>query len=116
VVIHVLELGPEMKTLGEKSRAKLAALPERVRKKLAEIVSTLGAPYGTRTVVAEGKPPEILLEEATRLGSDLLIVGKQGNTLFDRITVGSTSSAVMRGAHLPVVLVPGYRVRSVSRS
>ncbi|MBI2821570.1 MAG: universal stress protein [Acidobacteria bacterium] len=111
-VIHVLELGPAVEALGEETRVHLASVPARVKSKLDAVVATFGAPRETTTAVVQGKPSEMIVEEAARARSDLLVVGRRGNTSLDRASIGSTTSAVLRAAYLPVLVVPGTRARS----
>ena len=111
-VLHALELGPMVEAFGEKSRAKLAAVPERTRKKLQDLNRMFGAPRGVETLVAQGKSPEVILGEAERLGSDLVIVGKRGNVVRERLAIGATTNSILRAAHIPVIVVPGFRPRA----
>lgn len=111
-VLHVLELGTALEAIGEKSRAKLAAVPERMRKRLQDVIRMFGASRGTQSLIASGKPHEVILEEAERLGSDLLIVGKRGNVLRERLAIGATTNSILRAAHVPVIVVPGFRPRA----
>ena len=57
------------------------------------------------TVVREGRPVEVLLEEAE--GADLLIVGSRGLGGFGGLLLGSVSAQCAQHAHCPVVIVRG---------
>jgi nucleotide-binding universal stress UspA family protein len=55
--------------------------------------------------VLQGDPRDTLVEEARRLGANLLVVGSHGRTGFDKLVMGSVSSHVMAHAPCSVLLV-----------
>jgi nucleotide-binding universal stress UspA family protein len=55
------------------------------------------------SVVKEGHPAKVLLEEAE--DADLLVVGSRGHGGFSELLLGSVSRACTRHAHCPVVVV-----------
>lgn len=62
------------------------------------------------SIVGPGKPGDILLEEAGRLGADLIVVGSVGHGLLGRLAVGRTVHSLLASATVPVVIAPrGYR-------
>lgn len=76
------------------ARAALAALAE-------------GLPHTrTRARVLVGVAHERILAEAKRAKADLLVIGSRGETLSERLLLGSTVERVMRKATIPVLVVP----------
>ena len=64
----------------------------------------------TRTrVVVGGAAHERLLAEAKRSRADLIVVGARGQTLSERLLIGSTTERLVRKATLPVLVVPAVR-------
>lgn len=59
-------------------------------------------------VVIEEAPDvnDEILAQATRLGSDLLVMGTHGRSGFDRLFLGSTAEKVLRKSRIPVMTVP----------
>jgi nucleotide-binding universal stress UspA family protein len=72
-------------------------------KRVVERAKTLGVEVRTDIVV--GHPTEQLIHRAQTEQSDLIIVGRRGTSLFQRLMLGSVSERVLRYAHCPVLLV-----------
>jgi nucleotide-binding universal stress UspA family protein len=53
-----------------------------------------------------GDPARMLLEYAQRVDADLMIIGKRGAGLIERIMLGSVANRVVHDADCPVLLVP----------
>jgi len=58
-------------------------------------------------VVLSGNVKDVILEEARRWDSDLIVVGSHGRRGFKRLLLGSVSDAVAMNAHCSVVVVRG---------
>ncbi|GAB4283588.1 MAG: universal stress protein [Deferrisomatales bacterium] len=56
-------------------------------------------------VVREGRPSQVILEEAQRLGADLIVMGSHGHTAVTEVLLGTTAHRVMQRAQVPVLLV-----------
>jgi nucleotide-binding universal stress UspA family protein len=68
-------------------------------------VTELVSDQVTATIqVLEGTPTETLLERSGQL--DLLVLGSRGYGPFDRVLMGSVSTAVLRQAACPVIVTP----------
>lgn len=105
-VLHVLEL-PGSETIASDLHAELsAAWTKNAADKLQHLVDTFGASSDTVTLVAEGKPAATILAKATELKAASLVVGKHGLGPIEWAGTGSTVSAIIRAAHLPVFVVP----------
>ena len=64
---------------------------------------TRGVEIATDIVV--GHPGEQIIHRAETEQVDLIIVGRRGTSLFQKIMLGSVSERVLRYAHCPVLLV-----------
>ena len=57
------------------------------------------------TVVAEGEPVYEIIECAKRRAADAIVIGTHGRSGLERLFLGSVAEGVLRGAHVPVVVV-----------
>jgi len=71
--------------------------------RLKERGKMFGVEISTDIVV--GHPAEQLIHRAEMEKSDLIVVGRRGTSLFQKIMLGSVSERVLRYAHCPVLLV-----------
>jgi nucleotide-binding universal stress UspA family protein len=60
--------------------------------------------YSIQTETVEGPIRERILEEAERLGADLIAVGSRGHSMLENVLLGSISQAVLDHAKCPVVV------------
>jgi nucleotide-binding universal stress UspA family protein len=58
------------------------------------------------TAIREGKTSRQLLAAAVEYDAELIIVGSRGLGFLDRMLVGSTATAIIRGAHTAVFALP----------
>jgi nucleotide-binding universal stress UspA family protein len=65
-----------------------------------------GGAVRAHALVEEGRPADVVLEEAARLSADLVVIGKHGRGALARALIGSTAEAVLRRARCPVLFVP----------
>lgn len=56
-------------------------------------------------VVAEGSPPDVVLDVARRQSTDLILTGIAGNGPLGQLILGSTATTLVRKATVPVVVV-----------
>jgi nucleotide-binding universal stress UspA family protein len=59
------------------------------------------------TVTLRGDPAPSLLAYAQQVNAELLAVGTQRHSLYERILVGSVATKVLRTAKIGVLAVPG---------
>jgi nucleotide-binding universal stress UspA family protein len=59
-----------------------------------------------RTLVEKGTPSRRILPLLKKEKVDLLVMDVSGKTLLDRVIIGSTAESVVRGAEIPVLIVP----------
>ena len=62
------------------------------------------------SALIEGEAPmdrtaTIILQDALRWNADLIVIGTHGRRGFDRVVLGSVAEALVRIAHVPVLLV-----------
>ncbi|MGA3054832.1 MAG: universal stress protein [Candidatus Korobacteraceae bacterium] len=72
-------------------------------KRVVERGQAHGVEIGTDIVV--GHPGEQIIHRAETEQVDLIIVGRRGTSLFQKMMLGSVSERVLRYAHCPVLLV-----------
>jgi nucleotide-binding universal stress UspA family protein len=53
-----------------------------------------------------GDPARMLVDYAEKVGADLLMVGKRGAGLIERMVLGSVANRVVHDAPCPVIVVP----------
>ncbi|MDJ0663642.1 MAG: universal stress protein [Acidimicrobiia bacterium] len=53
-----------------------------------------------------GDPARMLLEYAHRVDADVMVIGRRGAGLIERIMLGSVANRVVHDAECPVLLVP----------
>ncbi len=58
-------------------------------------------------LVAQGDPGHEILAASRKPGTELIVLGRDGHDARSRHTVGSTTRLVLRGAAVPVLVVPG---------
>lgn len=73
-----------------------------------QVRHTLNPPDGIQldTVTVRGDPAPTLLNYAQQTGADLIAVGTQRHSLYERLVVGSVATRVLRTARCAVLAVP----------
>jgi nucleotide-binding universal stress UspA family protein len=88
-----------------------APLTETDRETLDQRMRTWLAPANqgglqTEVVIAEGNVASCIVEQATAMPADLVVIGTHGLEGFDRLMLGSVAEKVLRKATCPVMTVP----------
>lgn len=74
--------------------------------KATERIRELGTqPPNITTAVLKGDPKEAILDEASRWGADLIVIGSRGHGTFKRLMLGSVALAVASHAPCSVEIV-----------
>jgi nucleotide-binding universal stress UspA family protein len=60
----------------------------------------------TEALVREGNTAAEILNQATSMNADLLVIGTHGRSGFERLLLGSVAEKVLRKARCPVLVVP----------
>jgi nucleotide-binding universal stress UspA family protein len=81
---------------------------QRVAAEGAQLARSLGLDAEPVAVADEVNVAETLFHVATERDAELLVVGSRGLTGLRSRLLGSTSRAVLRHAHLPVLVVPQH--------
>ncbi len=116
--LHLLVVVPTLGTLAGEQAATGQILPgttaalleldeERAEQYVSELVARLAA--GGLEVTAEvgrGDPTAMILETASRIGADLIVLGTHGRSGLDAFWSASVAPRIAQKAHLPVLLVP----------
>jgi nucleotide-binding universal stress UspA family protein len=68
---------------------------------------------GIDTIVARGVVDQSIVETASRIASDLVVVGRAEPGAMNRAGMESTAAAVLRTASCPVLVVPAHRADRV---
>jgi len=108
VLLHVYQVPPELLTHAP-PRVILEAIEsgkEKAGREIAQLATRLGRDgLEIETRVAEGYPPEIILEHARQLPADLIAMGTEGLSGLNRLVFGSTAERVLPLASCPVLTV-----------
>jgi nucleotide-binding universal stress UspA family protein len=95
--------------LGDTLREAVAMVEAERRAALEAAVRDCAAIVGARAQVevdiVTGAPADVLVRDAERHASGLLVVGARGAGAFTRLLLGSVSEAVLRHAGCPVLVV-----------
>ena len=54
----------------------------------------------------EGRPAQVILDEAKHVGADLIVLGSHGKSALDEMLIGSVAHKVTMKSSVPVLLVP----------
>jgi nucleotide-binding universal stress UspA family protein len=63
-------------------------------------------------LTVQGPTVETIVEQAERLGADLLVLGAHHHGLIERLFIGSVARQVLRRTPCPVLIVPEPRTKS----
>ena len=58
--------------------------------------------------IAEGYPPDVILQVAEEEQADLIVIGCHGRTTIEHLLLGSVADRVVKHANRPVVTVPPH--------
>jgi len=104
-LVHVMSGMEFLPTLSEEWRRDYEA---EIKARLLDFGAGLevGADDQVEAHVLEGEPAHELLEFARGRGIDLLVAGSHGHSFVGRLLMGSVSTRLIRGAKVPVLVVP----------
>jgi nucleotide-binding universal stress UspA family protein len=109
-VLHVVEPDPEFVGYEPGPQPVRDALARRYREQ-HEAVQRVGNEmradgYECTALLVQGAFAETILKEAQDISAGVIVVGSRGKPLAKRLFVGSTSRSVLKGARVPVLVVP----------
>ncbi|MBI3047774.1 MAG: universal stress protein [Acidobacteria bacterium] len=90
---------------------------EEVVSELRRALDEAGAGNLDAAVAAEaGEPAATIVDQAVRIGADLLVIGTHGRSGFDRLLLGSVTEKVLRKAPCPILTVPPHVVPAAPKA
>ena len=79
----------------------------RAKKEMREVIENLHAEdIHVEYIIREGKPSQIICEEAERVEADLIIMGVSDKNIISNYIFRSTASFVIEHVEIPVLVVP----------
>ena len=81
-------------------------LREQHRQLGTRVSALVGSGVNARPLMVQGAVAESICEHAERLGAELVVLGSHGHGKLHHLLVGSVADAVLRRAHVPVLMVP----------
>lgn len=109
IIVHALDL-----TLGGMAglAPEVAAFPvadqlvDRLREEAKTEMARLGKRFPrARTIIREGPPRSTLLQVASSVRADLMVVGTQGRSGLAHMLIGSVAEHLVRHSRIPVLTV-----------
>lgn len=106
-VVHVVDVTPPVSMLSVALPMEPTELLQAGRLVLDQACSEAGGRFTGRIVghLAAGIPWREIVQAASTLDADLVIVGTAGRTGFERVALGSVAEKVVRHAGCPVLVV-----------
>ena len=90
---------------------------EEKRKELQDEADKLqGSGIDAKTLVVQGAAVEVILDEASKLKADLIVVGSHGHGAVYHLLVGSVSEGILHRSSCPVLVVPTHNRTEQKRS
>ncbi|MFV1975641.1 MAG: universal stress protein [Candidatus Scalindua sp.] len=82
---------------------------EKKRKELQDEADKLqNSGIDTKALVVQGSAVEVILDESSKLNTDLVVVGSHGHGAVYHLLVGSVSEGVLHRSTCPVLIVPTH--------
>jgi nucleotide-binding universal stress UspA family protein len=105
---HLVHVMSGMEFLPTMSQAWRADYEEELKERLGSLVADLDVPSGcaVHLHLLEGEPAHELLGFSEVKGADFLVAGSHGHSFVGRLLMGSVSTRLIRGAHVPVLVIP----------
>jgi len=104
---------PSLPMLTPRGESEAATSPRPIMDEAEAYLTGLSLPATVRPVrtqVLAGAPPEMIVATAAASDVDLIVMSTHGRTGLVRLLYGSVAEAVLRGASVPVLLVPSRSV------
>ena len=103
--VRIITVLPKLGGTGPEAAQARTAWRAELRDRVHEEATALPRDLRALPVVEEGDPARLLLDESEK-GVDLMITGSRAYGPLRRVLLGSVSSALMRSAPCPVLVVP----------
>jgi nucleotide-binding universal stress UspA family protein len=106
LVLHAVQLNIVGEERGIARRALIRELHEAAREELGRLLNSLWASETPAAImIREGRPKDIILQEAGASQADLIVMGAHPHAGWRRFFHGNTSAYVMSHAPCPVLVV-----------
>lgn len=107
-IVYLVHVAPRLDMQPDAYAAWLGGYGERLTDAFDRVRRELGVPAGAvvETLTLTGHPAKALIDFAKAARLDAIITGSRGARLAERLLVGSTATALVRGAHCMVFAVP----------
>ena len=104
LILHLEPMGVSQEYYAQANHSALKTA-EDATENAAKILRQKNAALTETTVIIEGSPKSVILEEADAFDADLIIVGSHGYGMVERFLLGSVSQAVALHAKCSVEIV-----------
>lgn len=104
-LVHVAPAPQPALELVASMHTRYAEAAERAFEAVREAMVPPAYTVVTRQIV-RGNAARELLRAARERGVDLIVAGSHGHSAFERVLVGSVATALLRGARVPVLVLP----------
>ncbi len=81
-------------------------LAENIKSRISDIVSDLDATTQYEFLLREGTAEKVIINVATELNVDLIVMGTNGADQMSDYFLGTTASNVIKSANCPVLVIP----------
>jgi nucleotide-binding universal stress UspA family protein len=108
LIVHVLKTALDGAPLARTSNRRLNAMKTAALLELGRMArAAQDKGVAAQPCLLHGSPTASILEKAHDVRAELIVMGTHGRTGWDRLQLGSTAEAVLRGAPCPVMTVRG---------
>jgi len=111
-LLHVAEPEPDYVGFDMETEAVRDAIAKRFHgehRQIQEIADRLRkAGLDTTALLVQGATVETMLNEASKLDVDMIVVGSHGRGAMYQLLVGSVSEGVLHGSEYPILVVPTH--------
>ncbi len=116
--IHLTHVMSGMEFLPTVSEEWRADYEEELKDRLSHLADQLPATAGSKVhiQILEGEPAHELLSFVEGRGLEMVVVGSHGLSFVGRLLMGSVSTRLVRGARVPVLVVPPLQPTEEARS
>jgi nucleotide-binding universal stress UspA family protein len=81
-------------------------LAENIKSRISEIVNDLDTTTQYEFLLREGTAEKVIINVATELNADLIVMGTNGADHISDYFLGTTASNVIKSANCPVLVIP----------
>lgn len=101
--LHVVQAPPAVLLEETGMNYSAVGLAKAEERELSDLVRRSASGSETSVAIVSGHPATQIVEQAERLGADLIALGTHGRTGFKRLVLGSVAERVLRQSSVPVL-------------